>query len=317
MGVYDPAMKISLACLSLVALGAVTLVTDGARAADQRSYTGGRFTLSVGGVNAGYVKSVEGGTVVGDVVPEPPRPPAFPKKHLGGTHVEPLVAEVGVGAGPFASWITETLNGTVSPKGITWSTADFNYKETSRVELDRSRLVQVEFPRMDGAAKDAGFVRLTMQPDAARRVAAGGADARAALGDKTRSWLISNFRVTIPGLPTDRVASVEPITVKVVGGVLSVSNLVVSVSQVDAKPWQDWHDAFVAARPESTEAMEKTGTIELLDPDMKGVIARLSFRGLGSVRISSGKQSAGSEAVSRFTAEMYVEDVKFSVDPRK
>lgn len=310
-------MKISLACFSLVALGAFTLVTDGAHAADQRSYTGGRFTLSVGGVNAGYVKSVEGGTVVGDVAPEPPRPPAFPKKHLGGTHVEPLVAEVGLGAGPFASWITDTLNGTLTPKGITWSTADFNYKETSRVELDRSRLVQIDFPRMDGATKDPGFVRLTMQPEAARRAAANGADARASMGDKTRSWTTSNFRVAIAGLPADRVASVEPITVKVVGSTLSVSNLILSVSQADYKPWQDWHDAFVAARPEATEALEKTGTIDFLDPDMKGVIARLSFRGLGSVRCSSGKQSAGSEAAARFTSEMYVEDVKFTMDPRK
>lgn len=306
-------MKISLACLSLVALGASTLVTDGARAADQRSYSGGRFMLAVGGVNVGYLKSLEGGNVVGDVAPEAPRPPAFPKKHLGGTHVEPLVAEVGLQAGPFATWITETLNGTFTPKAVTSTTADFNYKESSRIELDRSRLVQIEFPRLDGSSKDASYLRLTMQPEAARRVASTGADTRASLGDKTRTWLSSNFRVSVAGLPADRVASVEPIVVKVVGNTISVSNLVLSISQVDLKPWQDWHDAFVAARADASDALEKTGSVELLEPDLKGVIARLSFRGLGSVRVSAGKQTAASEAVSRFTAEMYVEDVKFSV----
>jgi hypothetical protein len=255
--------------------------------------------------------------VVVDAVKDPSveqRPGSFPKKRPGGTHIEPLVLEVGNNA-PTNTWITEMLNGSAAPKAVSESLLDVSFKEIGRVDFTNARLIQVDFAALDGASRDAIFTQLTLQPDGVRRSLGSGAVVPTGASTVAHPMLASNFRVTVGQLPCTRVATVAPITVKSAPGGLSVSNLVLTISLADQKLWQDWQDATQRERPENSDAVEKTGTIEYLGPDMQKPIAKISFKGLGLVRLANAKLQSGGDTIERFTAEMYVEDIKFAPVP--
>lgn len=311
-------MKTAALASSLTALAAVLVMTDSAVAADQRVTTPSRFVVSVGGTQLTTAKSVDGGNVVVDVVKETSvegRAGSFPKKRPGGTHIEPLVLEVGPSV-PTTTWISEALNGNAPPKPMSVSTLDFDFKEVSRTEFSSARLVQVDFPALDGASRDAIYTQLTFQPDSVRRAAGSGLDMRSgAYGVPPHPFMAGNFKVTIGSLPCARVATVAPITVKTGPNGYSISNLILTISPVDQKPWQDWQDATLKDRPENSDANEKTGTIDYMSQDMQKSLARISLKGLGLVRLANQKREANQETTARFTAEMYVEDIKFGPVP--
>ena len=299
-------MKLSLACVSLFALGASFLVTDGAHAADQRTYAASRFTVAVSGVLLAPAKTFDGGTLAADTAPE--RGPLFPKRHVANVHVEPIELEVPLDSKVLNGWAAELLDGSTATKSVSLALLDLNLKETSRNEYDRVRLVQLVFPALDAASLDPAYVQATLQPEAIRR--APGASTTASAGGAAHGQRLNNFRVTVDKMPTARVSKVGAITVKAVPtGGRTVSNLVLTISEADLKPWQDWQDTFLG-KGENSDAAERSGSVEYLAADMTTVTAKLNFRGLGLIRVAPDKMAQSSDAVRRFTAEMYVEDVK-------
>src|SRR5690606_41731778 len=65
--------------------------------ANARSYTAGRFALDLDGAIAGYVKSVTGGNIKGEVAVHQLGPENIQKKHLATITHEPFTLEVGMG----------------------------------------------------------------------------------------------------------------------------------------------------------------------------------------------------------------------------
>ena len=311
-------MKLTAACSTAIALGALFLVTDSARAAGERAYSARMPILTVAGTPVTMVRSIEGGNLVGDGVVEPRSAEqgklVFPKRRLGPLRVEPLSVEVGLDR-TLDGWISDAFNGSTAPKGVGLSFVDLNRTETGRVELTATRVVEVDFPALDASIRDAYYTHVVLQPEAMRR-SPGAGTAPAVAATPQHSQLVANFRVTVGTLPCARVSKVSAITVKTAPGGFSVSNLVLSISAVDLKAWQEWQDMSMKVaveRPDGNDAQEKTGTIELLGPDMSTVTARLSFRGLGLVRLALDKLTANTDVGERFTAEMYVEDIKFAM----
>jgi hypothetical protein len=313
-------MKFAVVCGSLVVAGALFVMTDAANAADQRAYGGAMPVVTVGGIVVTGLKSIEGGSLTGEAVVESrvveQKGASFPKKHLGPLHAEPLVLEVHRER-TLGGWITDTLNGNTATRSVAVSSVDFNHKETGKAEYGATRLVEVDFPALDAASREAFVPRVVLQPDLPRRSAGSGATVTSSPAVAQQVQLVSNFRVAIPGLPCTRIAKVMPLTVKASPTGLSVSNLIFSISLADLKPWQDWQDAVARMGGERAEvslasdAQEKTGTLELLGADMSTVTARFTFKGLGLARLALDKQGTG-DTIERFTVEMYVEDVKYT-----
>ena len=308
--------------LGSIALTALTclLATHGqaAAAGAARSYVAGNFTLTLDGVAAGFLKSAAGGSVIADAVAESPPTGKgagiFPKKRLGATRIEPISVDVPFGSKPINDWISASLNGSAVPKNGTISSADFDFNEKTRLAFERARLTQIEIPGCDGASKEPDYIDLVIMPEAVRRQAGNGKVAAVADASKSqKSWLPSNFRLSINGLDTTRVSKVSALIIKP-GPTPSISNLVISFPEISAKGWEDWYQEFVVknagADPKANDAKEKTGTLEFLTPNRQGVLMKLTFRGLGLVRLAPEKAEANADTIRRLAAEMYVEDVK-------
>ena len=85
-------------------------------------------------------------------------------------------------------------------------------------------------------------------------------------------------------------------------------NLVVTLPDANAKDFYDWHEDFVI---KGNSSKEKTGFLEYLTPDLKSVIFKLGFQGIGIFKLSPEKVEQGSDQIRRVKAEMYVEDITF------
>src|SRR5205809_431219 len=107
-----------MACLMVVAFSL---------GADQRSYTAGKFGVVIDGAPLGFIKSLSGGNIVGDVVVEPVGANQFPGKHLAAVRCEDIVIETRVDLLPVQQMIQSALQG--NQKGHTGSIyhADFNF----------------------------------------------------------------------------------------------------------------------------------------------------------------------------------------------
>ncbi len=307
-------MKLTAACSIALALGALVLMTDSAQAATTQATGASMPILTVGGAQATWVKSVEGGNQVADSVAEPRslEKSPFAKKHVGAIHIEPLQVDFGMDR-MLSGWVSDAFNGNALPKAVGLSMMDFNHRETGKVDLLGARLVEVDFPALDAADKSVYYTHLVLQPEAVRR-SPGSQAVVASVAVPTHPQVLGNFRVTVGALPCGRVSKVGALTVKTGPSGLSISNLVLTISGGDLKSWQDWQDASMKTasneKPELSDAQEKTGMIEMLASDMTTVTSRLSFRGLGLVRVAMDKFTNNGDAIERFTAEMYVEDIK-------
>jgi len=70
--------------------------------ADVRSYVAGTFQLKLDGVEAGFVKSVDGGAITAEVINEAVGPTAYVKKHVGPPRYEDFSIDIGL-------WMARTV----------------------------------------------------------------------------------------------------------------------------------------------------------------------------------------------------------------
>ena len=77
------------------------------------------------------------------------------------------------------------------------------------------------------------------------------------------------------------------------------------MSEASAADWRNWHEDFVIGG-NNGPAQEKSGTLELLTPNMASALMTLTFAGLGIHRLQP--VPAASEAISpRVRASLYCE----------
>jgi hypothetical protein len=84
---------------------------------------------------------------------------------------------------------------------------------------------------------------------------------------------------------------------------MNVSDLIISLSESGAKPLYDWFEAVLGG-----DKSERTGTLELLGPDLRKVITRLELRNLGLWWLAVPDGQA--ESIRRVTAKMFCEEVR-------
>jgi hypothetical protein len=278
-----------------------------------RAYAGGALSLDISGVGPLYVKSIEGGNAVQTPTMRGARADKYPDKAPGAVRFEDVAVEVPLSqSSAFWDWVNAFSSpNPVPPKTITAVMFDYNYTEKSRRVFDNSVITAFELPTLDSGAKDPGYFKLRYAVGETKENA-GTAGAKATPGaDSNAKWSTCNFKVTIDGLATTRVAKIDPIVIKrSTKGPLEYSNITLAFSDVDADSWKAWSSQSISGKP-----VEKNGTIELMAPNFTKTLLTIRLEGLGIVRLFAEPAEANSSQIARSKAELYVEKITFSPSP--
>ncbi len=287
-------ISFSLSCISiaLVFFAAIpfTQLHSQESASSGRSNAAGKFALELDGTTCGFLRSIDGGAMVRDVIEGKTSSDALVKKHISNVKYEEISITCGTGMSEqFYKWIQDSFDRKYSRKNGSIIACDYNYKATSNINFQNALLTEVSFPACDASAKDPAYMTLKFKPEMTRFAKGDGSvvsDPSAQRGGQ-KKWLPCNFRVEIDGMEQacSRVNKIEAITIKqkVAGKEptkLEIPNLKFVVPNSDIKPFQDWFND--AAKGKSNE---KTGSLIYLAPDKKEELMTLNFEGLQIVSI--------------------------------
>ena len=296
--------------------------------ADQRTYTGGRFSLDIDGYNVGFLKKFSGLAMEADIVANDLGPDNVQKKHVSNIKWTPGKATVGIGMGKgMYDWINAAFDKGYVTKNGTFTSADFNYKAQSQLTFLNGLITGVTVPKLDGASKDAAYFDIEFDTEQVRWAKGGNEDIRGKVGPKQKAWLCSNFRIEIGGLPCDRIATLDSFTWKCavasdqIGihreptkhpAKVTVPDLKLGISYADHDAWaQAAKKWFVDG--EHLEGNEMTGRIVFLDPNMKDELGEITLMNVGFKKFSDDDAEANSEKIKRFNVELYVEKMEFKI----
>lgn len=308
-----------------LATGAWKTRSAGAAAAP-RPFAAGRYLLALDGAAAGFLASVEGGEIAGEVVSEPGSATYYQKKHIGNVRYGEFALQLGFAMTPSVyDWISASLEGTYQRKNGAIVAADFNYVEKSRREFHDALITEVGFPALDAAAKDPAYLVLKFAPDRTERKPGSGKQLTPVSASKQKQWLPSNFRVRLDGLPTARVSKVDAFTIKQTAvaddagadrepvrepGKLEFPNLKITLAESDAAPWEAWHQDFVLDG-NNDEKAERAGAIVFLASNLQDELARVELHGVGIVSVEPETGDSAKETIRRVVAEVYCERMEF------
>ena len=315
-----------LACALLTALPARPADAAFAR----RSYTAGHFALELDGKMVGFLRSVEGGGVKADVIEERPGESSNTvKKHIGWPKFEDIKIEVGLdGSLELFDWVHSFFEGAGARKNGAIVAADYNYKERARHEFHDALITEIGVPALDGSSKDPAYLKITLSPDSLLDKAGSGAPLPPVPSAKQKTWSTSNFRLKLGDLPCSRIRSIGAFTVVQhtttyqdganatpvkVPGRLEFPNLRFTVSNLDAKPWIDWGDAFLV-QGKSGDGSELEGSLTLLDPK-GGTLAEIGLHHVGLTGLTTLPSVASGEPSQPLTVEVYTEAMDFVRTP--
>lgn len=297
-----------------------------ATAKDTRAYGGANFALTLDGINAGMLTSVNGGVAVGEVIVEKSGPEYAPKKHIGNVKYEPLSLEAGFESKQLMDWIGATWKGNYARKNGSVQVANLDYTVMSVREFSNALVVSTTIPTLDASAgKAAGSLTVTLASEYVRDKAGSGKLPTSAKGKR---WMPSNFRLELGDLPVQRVSRIESFTVgakveeNAAGELrdyekqparLVFPDLKITLSQADAGPWAQWHEDFVV-KGNAGDAQEKNGAIVFLDPSLKEELGRINLFNCGIFRFGAEpRDAANRDRVARVTAELYCERMEFAM----
>jgi hypothetical protein len=138
-----------------------------------------------------------------------------------------------------------------------------------------------------------------------------------------RGWLKSGFKLSIDGLPCDRVFSIDALGFQIaptVPGdvtrhmtaqprVIDAPNLRVTFHEGDAAPWRVWFKQFVIDRNNQGRG-EKNGKLHLLSP-AGAALSTIDLSNLGIFKLVPTAVDSDTQSVATLTAEMYCEQMEF------
>jgi T4-like virus tail tube protein gp19 len=297
--------------------------------ANERSYTAGRFALELDGQIAGYIKSVAGGNIKGEVAVHQLGPNNLQKKHLATIVHEPFTVEVGMGmTRGFYDWIQASFDKRHKAMSGEVVAANFDYEAQSARVFTDAHISELTIPALDGSSKEPAYMTVKFDPERIRFERRGGEKLNGTISNATKKWLCCNWRFELGQLPCARVAKVDSFTWKQsvikdeVGqfreptkhpAKVEVPNLKLTISMADIEPWRQWHQTFVIDG-KCADTDELTGTLTFLGPDLDERLAHIDFDHVGIISLQESKREANKEEVARFEVELYCEEMKFHYD---
>lgn len=296
-----------------------------------RGTTGGKFALELEGEKGGWIREVEGGVAVADVVSEKIGSDHLTKKHVATVKYEPISFKVGSSMSSHVyEWIKRSFGYRYGRKNGAIILADFDSNEMSRLTFTNALVTEFGLPALDAASKDAALMTVKAAPEYTRRQKSNGKNKISGSAfpidsKKQKQWLPSNFRLDIDGLDCSKVNKIDALVLKqkvqehAIGEMrdyelepsnLEVPNLVITLAESHADLFYAWHEDFVI-KGNNTEDKEKTATLQYLSANLHDVLFTVTLKNLGVFKVAPDKVEAGGDSIRRVKVEMYCEDMVF------
>lgn len=295
---------------------------------DHRQTAAETFLLDIAGVPAGTLAGFSGFDLEADVAEfRDGSDPGLVRKQVTAVRWTPARASVGIPTGkPLADWIEASVSQPGTRRDGELVVTDPNLKVRSRLVFSDAMLTGITVPRLDGSSREAGRFELTWESDRVTWTKDGGTTQRPP-APRQKTWLTSNFRLEIDGMPCDRVASIDSFswtcsttavasgsgagTTRVVGQV-TVPDLTLTISNADLPAWSDAARSWFVDGQHG-DGQERGGRILLLSADMATTLAEIKLGHVGFKRFVRRAPGASAEAAGRFLVELYVEMMTFAI----
>jgi hypothetical protein len=278
------------------------------------------FALELDRLIVAPLQSAEGGFARAELINET-GPGGLVKKRLGPPRYQDLVIQLALPA-PDAvrDWIGSTMNLAPKPRNGAILTFDFDRKERQRLQFTNAMVSEVVFPGCDASSRTADYLTLRLACEStAPFVGSNAAPAERLATPKV--WMPSNFRLAIAAIDCSGVSKIESFGVKPAvqqgpgsnakdaaraPGRIEFSNLTLHVSEAHVAGFYGWYQEMVI-KGNSSDAAERQGSLEFIDPSQKQVLQRVNFQNLGILDFSPEKMVVGKEATRRVRIELYCE----------
>jgi hypothetical protein len=296
----------------------------------KRSATAGNFVLEIGDTRCSYLKSFSGLAYEADIATNEHGPENFQTKHQANFKFSNAKASVGMAMGKeMNEWIKASFKKEFLTKHGAFVAADFNFKESHRVEFTEALICSVGLPKLDGADKNPCYFDIEFEAETVHHVKGGGSDIRGNYGTKAKAWLASCFKFELAGLEDSckRVATIDAMQLKQTNKAdeigeqriytkhpckIVVPDIKLTISSADQEPWRAWaQDWFLNGK--SLAADHKDGCITYLAPDMKTELGKLELKNCGLKKFADEDYTANSDKIKRFTVELYCEEMEFNM----
>jgi len=296
----------------------------------RNSYAAGHFELQIDGhESTAYVKSVEGGWSRATIGEEAVGAVRQRLKQISKVDIDPINVEFGLlGAKDMLRWIQSSWNRNDHQRRSGQIThADFDGRALFEHHFYRALITETTFPTLDGASKEAGYIKCTLQPESLETTALGAPGPRISsnLSSLQKMWTPAAFRLSIDGIDDMQyVNRIDSFTVtletkkfytgasrlpEIVPLHLKFPNITGTISLKYADKLIKWHKDYIRGQDGpgiKDSAAQKSGSIEFLSPDRKQTIFRINLSEVGLAYVGVDPSKANEEQIKRLKFELYV-----------
>jgi hypothetical protein len=298
------------------------------------AYTSGHFELTLDASKkptSSYLKSVDGGFMGHSVVDEAIGAENKRIKHAAVADIDPITFEIGMaGAKDVLKWIQSSWAKDWQTRSGQINHANFNMEKVFEHEFSDALICETTFPTLDGASKEAAYLKVKFQPRAVVTKKVNSTQKLIPnLGPKQKQWVCSAFKLTIDNCEGFEYANkIESFTIKqnvkkVFSGKfrdleltptrIEFPNISGTVALDRADNILDWYDTYVVKGHKDPKA-QKSGHLDFLSPDRNQTLFRINFTSVGILKAALQPSTANSDQIKRVKFDLYVGDMEIDGD---
>lgn len=292
-------------------------------------YNVSNFVLELGGKTAGYLSSFQAPSYEVEEITQGLGPDWVAKKMHGNPKIGEATAVFNISqTGYLLDWVASVWNKDCQEMDAAVTLADQNYEAKRRIDMMRCLISGIEFPALD--AKDGKKhleITTKFKPEELKYTPTNG-KLQSSLGTKAKNWLVSNWKITIPGLKTEHVTKItlpklNPKIAEEHHGAfrlptrhyasIDISELQVEISSAGFEDMKNL--AVKVIQDGKIDESEYTDIIiDMYDQSMTKVLGTFTCIGCGLKKFDwSAKLEGGKEGMALSTGTWMVEEFRFSL----
>lgn len=249
------------------------------------------------------------------------------KANAGGVKHQPLVLQFGGGSMPVSlfQWIADCMQLQPARKSGFVALIGIDGNEGGRLNFTNALISEVTLPAFSATApKAAPAMTITLVPEFTQLFLSPPTPVKHTLpaAAKAKNWVGANYRMAIDNIDLTRLLEVDAqtTTIKMTqsqagqdrfpsSAPMGVENgkLTLTVREGDARQFLDWFNQLWGAKGNPNDpALLRTATLEFLSQDLKAVIGRVKFNGVGVAKIEPQRVESSTESFRKVKIELYV-----------